>query len=70
MMQRLSLSISAFSSSKGPTSKGSYRNKYVTAFLRWIRKGQVAQMQKLLDNSLVYQEILKKDAEMRAAERA
>ena len=36
--------------------------------LRGIRKQQVASMQKMLDNSPIYQEILRKDAQTRAAE--
>merc|ERR1711988_132495 len=67
MMQRLSISIDAFANVQAST-KGSHRNKYVWAFLRWIRKKEVAQMQKVLDNSPIYQSILQKDAETRVPE--
>ena len=70
MAQRLSISIDAFASVQKAASKGSHRNKYVWAFLRWIRKQEVAQFVKRLDNSPTYQAILKKDAETRAPEAA
>ena len=38
--------------------------------MRWIRKKQVAEMTAVLENSAVYANILKKEAEERAAESA
>ncbi len=70
MAQRLSISIDAFAGMHKAASQGSVRNKYVWAFLRWIRKKQVAEMTAVLENSAVYANILKKEAEERAAESA
>ena len=71
MSQQLTVAIDAFFSSlaagKNGLGKGSVRNKYVRAVLRWIRKQQVSDM---LDANAFYQDPLKKQAQERAAEAA
>ena len=73
MSQQLTVAIDAFSSlaaGKNGLGKGSVRNKYVRAVLRWIRKQQVKEMSDMLDANAFYQDLLKKQAQERAAEAA
>ena len=73
MSQQLTVAIDAFSSlaaGKNGLGKGSVRNKYVRAMLRWIRKQQVKEMSDMLDSSAFYQDMVTKKAEERAAEPA
>ena len=73
MSQQLTVAIDAFSSlaaGKNGLGKGSVRNKYVTAVLGWIRKQQVKEMSDMLDANAFYQDLLKKQAQERAAEAA
>ena len=73
MSQQLTVAIDAFSSlaaGKNGLGKGSVRNKYVRAVLRWIRKQQVKEMSDMLDSSAFYQDMVTKKAEERAAEPA
>jgi hypothetical protein len=66
--QQLTLAIDVFrsigqdaKSTKG--TKGTARNKYVAAFLRWLRKQQVKEMQDMLDSSEFYQDLLRQAAQ-------
>ena len=75
LSQQLTISMDAFnavatSAGKGGGGRADARNRYVMAFIRWIRKGEVEKITARLQSSPSYHALLKEQAEKRQQEKA